>query len=135
MLTRQLNSPDLDGFIGKAAFFLGLEMHHAPLDVDIAVVVAVEFRVSSQRCHECCGAGAEELKCVVGVVCEQVQDAGEAEVEEGPLCSSFPFCEKGTQPEPEPAHCSFCLDSTTRFKKQALFLQGDLRFFDGLYCL
>lgn len=57
MLTRQLNSPDLDGFVGKTAFFLCLEMYHPPFDIVVVVVVAIELGVPSQRGHESCDAG------------------------------------------------------------------------------
>lgn len=110
MLTRQLNSPDLDSFVGKAAFLLGLEVHHAPVDVVVGGAVAAEFGVFSQRGHECCGAVAEELQCVVCGVFEEVCEV----CEEGP---SFRGEERQPQQPQQPAHCSFCFISQARNKK------------------
>lgn len=97
MLTRQLDGPDLDRFIGKTAFLLGLEVHHAPLDADTVVAILVVLGVSSQRGHECCGGGTGESKGVGGGECKEVCDAGEVEAEEGPWRSTS-FCEERAQP-------------------------------------
>lgn len=111
MLTRQLNSPDLDGFIGETALFLGLEVHHPPFDIVDAIGSTVELRVSSQRGHQWCDACAGESEYIVGGEGDEVCDASEVEVEEGPSRPAFLGEEEGAAAaqQPSQSHCSFLI--------------------------